>query len=460
MLGLVLVLLCLGPRPSWASWLTAGTRFGDPSYNYAEKEEDGDEEGKDFKIVATLEEKMLTFDSYSDDEGSLFVWGSHNNLYAAQIDSFGEVLIPAKKIASAENHITGIAKPIRWDGDGGWLIAIRETDSNNVDQIHLISMAAEGKVVQDLLWLQGYQRISLPVFLKKGKDWKAYYLASKAKETGLYQVQFSDPKKIPEAKLLRSFEVKLEYPPVVSGAVYDNAHALLISYRSKIPPPMKFFLLDQKSGAVLQDANIAHAGEALRLSEPVFQIVDDEVRMAWFESISKKIPPRLIELAFTQAGEISRKMMTFSSPDIPSLHLSWFDGLLSGVSPGEIYLENKPAFLHTRLLDTDPPSLRQTFIKPQFPENQSFAAPKLLQLDKSGNSGVMLANNELVYFSYTETAGKEKTLGRAPESLFQHFKECIDAKESKKKCLTEAKEDWQKEYLLKPFLKRYEKKYY
>lgn len=435
--GLILLFLCLSPKSS---------------------AEPVSEEAEGFKTIATPEEKMRTFESVAEEDGTLLVWGSFSNLYAAQIDRSGQVLMPTKKISSSDDRITGIAKPIRWQGD--WLIAIRETDLQNKDQIRLIQMDEAGEIVQDFVWLNNFERISLPVLLKEGKNLKAAYFASQPQNASLFLAVLNNLKKIPDAAQLGSFEGGVAYPPILEGAVYDDTFALLLYYRSKKQPPMKFFLVDQNSGAVLKDADIAHEGEAFRLSDPVFQIVNDEVRIAWFESISKKIPARLIELAFTRAGEISRKMTTFSSPDIPSLYLSWVDGLLSGVFSRDIYLENKPVFLHALLPDTDPPSLQQTFIKPHFPENKSFASSKLLQLDRVNKSGVMLAGNRLFYFSYSETEEKEKDLGRAPENLFQHFKECVGSKESNKQCLTQAGEDWLKEYLLKPFLNRYEKKYY
>lgn len=412
---------------------------------------------QDLKPVATLEEKIRTFESLTDDKGTLLLWGGFSNLYLAQIDLAGNPLIAAKKIVSSDKRITGIAKPIAWNG--GWLLAIRETTSSTTDQIRLIQLDSSGKVVQDLVWLKNFERISLPVFFSNGKDLKAAYFASTPKNGALFLATLSNLKKIAEPKQIKTFEGKVIYPPMLLGTPYDNAYALLIYHRAQKPPPMKFLLLDQNSGEILKDADIGHDGQAFRLSEPSFQVVDNKIRISWYESISKDVPPRLIVTAFTKAGgEVSRKIIPFESLDIPSLHLSWSAGSLSGVSSKELYLENKPAFLHTMLVETDPPSLQQTFIKPQLTKNQASEFPKLLQLDKSRKSGILLSNNKLFYSSYSETAKKEKKLKGDSKNLFQDFKGCIDAKGLKKECLNKARQDWQKNKFVEPLSKRNEKK--
>ena len=245
----------------------------DDTRDHVEKAETGNADGEDVTTIASLEENVRTFESLAEGNGTLLLWGSYSTLYAAQIDLFGEVLIPAKKIASTENHITGIAKPIRWKGD--WLIAIRETDLQNRDQIRLIQLDEAGDVAHDSVWLKDFERISLPVFFPDGKNLKAAYFASQPQNAGLYFAGLGALKKIPAAKQIRSFEGGVAYPPILEGAVYDDAFAILLHYRSKKPPPMKFFLVDQSSGNVLKDADIAHEGGAVRLSKPAFQIIAD-----------------------------------------------------------------------------------------------------------------------------------------------------------------------------------------
>lgn len=396
--------------------------------------------GAGFKTIATLEEKMRTFQSLSDSKGSLFVWGGYANLYAAQVDTAGNTLIAAKKIASSKKRFTGIAKPVAWNG--GWLLGVRETNHDSVDEIRLIHLDAAGNVVHNEVWLKNFERISLPVFLGSGKNLKGAYFASTPQEGGLFLTTLSDLKKIGVPKQIKLIKGKVIYPPILLGSVYDNAYAMLLYFRSQNPPPMRFLMVDGEA-KIQKESEIKHEGQTFKLSEPVFEVVGQKIKIAWFESITKEVPPRLIVADFTKVGEISREVKQFNSPaEIPQRQLSFNENGLTGLGSVMVLPDDQSSgVLQITLPTGKPSSLIQSIINPQLPSDRSLLFSELLHLDKSRNSGLLLSSNELHYFSYSETEKKEETMKVVEKNIFTEFKQCREAKTSRKKCAEKTHKD-------------------
>lgn len=393
---------------------------------------------QEFKTIAALEEEMRTFESLSEEGGTLLVWGGFNHLYAARMDSIGNILIAAKKIASSDKRITGIGKPVA--RNGGWLLAIRETDRQNVDQIRLIQLDASGKAAEDLVWLKNFERISLPVFLDNGDSLKAAYFAGTSRDGGLFLATLTDLQKMGEPRRLKTFEGKQAYPPLLLGAVYENAYALLLYHRSSNPPPMRFLLVNPVGG-ILKDAEVAQ-GKALQLSDPVFQVSGNTVRVAWLETINKTIPPRLVALHFTKAGEVSRKAIPFASPlDIPRQLLMFDADGLSGVA-GVTKAGAKPAFVRVALPDASPSVAVKSLMSPNLPEGVSLTFSDLLLIGPERNTGLLLWGNRLIHFDYSETGQKEKEISAGQKDYFDEFQKCVEAKTARKECSQRMGRDW------------------